>query len=828
MPRLKFKFLKKKLRATFDFDIKLARRMADPSYYQAQAKNIKDWEHIEREKVRLATPRHEKITELLEFYTQQGLKAESSIARILRGIYNKNRSAARSGSVAQNDNLLPLVASPEILLLAYRAIRGNKGALTQGAEVSRNSYMAMDPQQRAAYLKSFSLPDGMSLHAIYQISSLIRAGRYPWGSSSRVYFDKPGNKLKKRPITIPSFTDRLVQKAIEIVLQAIYEPSFEKLNRSFGFRPNKGTHDALIAILSRNTNGMRTAVEGDVEAAYDTVDKKVLLEILSKRIRDKKLLKLIESRLDYDYVEKETGLRVRPELGIPQGGIDSPYLFNIYMSELDEYVHTDLKDWLNGLNGRLSKQPTNRRRSSLYAKEKKERRALKRLKEGLKSLPVNRTTRRVERYRKRLFSKIRDIRLVNHQQRRVSTSGTESRKLRLFYVRYADDWILLTNGSKEVGMELKEAVSEFLQNKLKLKLSESKTLVTDITKVPARFLGFEIRANTRGALRKLKLNKKGSIKKANTAKKSGLLLWAAPDRTRLLNRSYMRGLCNRVGFPKEVPWLSCLESFAIVDRFNACMRGLAEFYLPIVRNRSSIHRWIYILRFACLKTLAQKYRCSINKIFNRFGHNMYSRSTQTVRIRVEQKFGEEVYYKDWTLFTYKDLVESLVKFKDRRATLLGTFLDRENGTIGEYPLKEGSLPKVTNDNFVEALTWVKWRTAASINMPCAYCGSFENTEMHHIRHVRKRAYALIPQDMTYQQVMALRNRKQIPLCATCHQQRVHAGKYDGPALIKLAPSLKLIDNRVVHVESFVKPGKEYVGKTLIEKGWKEKTAQLLS
>lgn len=67
--------------------------------------------------------------------------------------------------------------------------------------------------------------------------------------------------------------DRIVQKAIDIVLQAIYEPYFETLNRSFGFRSNKGTYDAIAAILSTKTSGMRTAIERDGEAAYDSVDK---------------------------------------------------------------------------------------------------------------------------------------------------------------------------------------------------------------------------------------------------------------------------------------------------------------------------------------------------------------------------------------------------------------------------------------------------------------------------------------------------------------------------------------------------------------------------
>lgn len=104
-------------------------------------------------------------------------------------------------------------------------------------------------------------------------------------------------------------------------------------------------------------------------------------------------------------------------------------------------------------------------------------------------------------------------------------------------------------------------------------------------------------------------------------------------------------------------------------------------------------------------------------------------------------------------------------------------------------------------------------------MPCAYCGA-DVSHQHHIKHIRKRSYRLIPDDESYKRVMALRNRKQIPLCQECHIKLVHGGKYNGPRLITLAPTRKFVDNRIIHIESFVKPGIEYSAKSLEEKGWK--------
>lgn len=103
-------------------------------------------------------------------------------------------------------------------------------------------------------------------------------------------------------------------------------------------------------------------------------------------------------------------------------------------------------------------------------------------------------------------------------------------------------------------------------------------------------------------------------------------------------------------------------------------------------------------------------------------------------------------------------------------------------------------------------------------MPCANCGAMES-QQHHVKHVRKNTYALISEGTPLRKIMGLRNRKQVPLCEKCHRLYVHGGKYDQTKLMKLVPT-KLVDNRVVHVESFVKPGIVYNAQSLEEKGWK--------
>lgn len=818
--KFKKKLINKVYKSTSKFDAKVAQKLVDNKYYIAQSKNIKELEFIEGEKRRLSTPKSERITQLLDKFKLLGEKEACPAGKVLLGLYNKNKLAASSNTQVINTNLTSIIAKPEILMLAYKAIKGNKGALTKGATISTEDFNKLDSEQKEIYFKSFEFPDGMSLHYFLLISRLIRKGKYPWGSSSRIYIDKPGQPNKKRPITIPPFCDKLVQKAIDLVLQAIYEPYFEKLNRSFGFRPNKGCHDAIVALLkSPDTNGARLAIEGDIEAAYDTVDRDILIKILNKKISDNKFLGLLRERLNYDFVEKETNVRVKPTIGIPQGGIDSPYLFNIYMNELDIFVKEEVSKEIYKLNDKMVvDRKFSKLFNSLRARSKKLLRHQQGIKNTLKKLPLDKSNKKIITLKNILFNKIKLVRLSEHQRRFVSSADNTYRKIKFFYVRYADDWIILTNGSKEIANIIKEKISNFLNESLKLKLSPSKTLITDITRHSAKFLGFELRISGRGALRKLACKKVG-YQKFTVSKKSGLLLFASPDRLRTINRFHTRGFCSENGFPTTVPWLSTLEAHAIVERFNSSIRGLAEYYLPVVRNKSKIHRWVYILRYSCLKTLAQKYKCSIKKIFQRFGYNLHSRSTQTVKVRVVQKVGDKEYYKDWVLLTYKDLINNSKKYSSRLEALEREFKDTERGKIGGYPLKKGRIPKVTNDDYLKSITWVSWRTAASINMPCTSCGSDEDVHQHHIKHVRKRAYSLIPDAQSYQRIMALRNRKQIPLCECCHLRLVHGGKYNGPRLVNLAPITKMLDNRIIHVESFVKPGREYHAKSLTEKGW---------
>lgn len=831
------------LKATVAYSKKIAKSYTKVSYFKAQQKNMKDWDFIQQEKKRLSTPRIQMITDIINKFKEKGENNwQSPAAKTLKGIYNKNLDAVLKNENVKNHKILNIVASPEMLLLAYKAIKGNRGALTQAATKTAQEIENMSEEQKTLYFNSITFPDKFSLDDVLTTSSLLKKGMYPWGISKRVYVPKPGVLDKLRPITIPPFMDRVVQKAICMVLEAIYEPEFDFLNRSFGFRPGKGTHDAITAINSRYNTGKKTAIEGDVKAAYDTVKKDKLLEILGKKIEDKKFLLTMKERLKYTYQEqvKDKTQRVTPELGIPQGGIDSPYLFNIYMHEFDKFVENDLKQLLEKLN--KGNKKANFQRGVLRRRVKRGApRAQRRIKKILKQEDL--TPEQVEPLKKQLYDLIKESRIASHKARRLPPVLTNKRELSLFYVRYADDWIILTTGNTEIATLLKNKASKFLKEELGLELSEEKTLITNILKSPAKFLGFEVRGTGKGLIQREPtvplIRSDVRKKKFSLQRRKGLPVWTTVDKNRLINRFFMKGLCQRNGFPRELPWLSCLEPQIIIERYNSVMRGQANFYLGFIRNRAAILRWIYILRYSCLKTLAQKYKTSIKGIFKKFGHKLHSKSRQTVKYTVKLKTQGKTYTRDYSLYSYRDLIDYHKKSKYPRMRQKRFYeiekyfkdpsipLEERKQSILKNDNKYRNLPSIQDENFINKLSWVSLRTEAQMSLPCSYCGSFENVHQHHLRHIRNRAFSLIDENTPYKKILALRNRKQLPLCQNCHQKLVHPGKYQGPALISLAPT-KTIDNRIVHLQNFIKPGDQvHFSKELEDRGWKLEKDQAL-
>lgn len=833
------KVKKKKLIIKIKFDKKIAMRFSNTLYYRSMEDDIKNLPQRDKEKIKYSTTRKKDVTDLINKYKEQLAKKSQGVWAILQGIYRKNRIAAGAGYDVKNRDLIGLVSSVPMLMTAYKTIRKNKGATTLAAQMCRNKFYNLDIEQRRFVTRSSRSPDGISRQVIETASRLLKQGKYPWGSSRRIYIDKPGQPDVKRPLTIPPFMDRVVQEAIRFVLEAIYEPYFEKRNRSFGFRVGKGCHDNIYCLTRSSNNSFHTAIEGDIKSAYDKVCRKKLIDILGKKIEDRKFLKLIEGRLDYNYLDTKLSKYIKEEHGIPQGGVDSPYLWNIYMMEFDEHACTYIKDLFEELNKKVRKNKSSN--TDIFTKERravmwqhtKNRNIIKQIREkldGKDTLNQNPTKEIIsleglnkDQLIKLLREHIVKIRKIRHILRQ-STTSPNHRILRFTYTRYADDWIIIGNFTKLLAEKIKSELSSWLQINLKATLSEEKTLITDMRKKPAHFLGFQLSASESRKLEYVTTTVAG--KKVTTLRKvAGQKIRCLPDKDRLINRLYMKGYCDKKGFPREMPWLSTLESFTIIERYNSVLRGMANYYAEFITRDRSLYRWLYIVRYSCLKTLAQKYKTSISKIFKKYR----APGTRTIEVTVTHNFGNKGYYeKTWRLLTETEAIK-LANSTRQRDYVLNIFEDTEKGKqyegIIEYRKRDEATPRIIHENFLDEIRWVNLRSSAALDLPCWLCGSQTNVEMHHLNHIRKRKYSTIPDVRFWEKVMALRNRKQIPVCAICHQTIIHTGQYLGPTLkkgvITLKETSKGYDNRLVHLENFINPSKEeYYAKSLEEKGWR--------
>jgi hypothetical protein len=344
---------------------------------------------------------------------------------------------------------------------------------------------------------------------------------------------------------------------------------------------------------------------------------------------------------------------------------------------------------------------------------------------------------------------------------------------------------------------------------------------------PAKFLGFEFYVRdtykVNKVLRKTKMGSKSIVFSRN----NNTRIVVRPDLQRMLNRAFIKRFCDKKGFPLSIPWISNLEAYAIIERYNACIRGLANFYAEWVTYPSTLNRWLYILKYSCLKTLAQKYHCSIKKIFKRFG--IKTETQDTVKYTVTLLFPQKgKMSKDWTLITGKEAVDCALSIGRKKAVSeiyetieKGDYLDKY-----KYPTKDGRIPRVMDENFLEKINWVTRRAVASLGMPCTLCEDINNVEMHHIKHVRKMAYSSIQETKPWLKLLSIKNRKQIPVCFNCHRTVIHGGGYYGPRLSLLAPimvekdkGMTVYDGRQVNIENFVQPGENHGARTLEEKGW---------
>lgn len=471
---------------------------------------------------------------------------------------------------------------PDIYYVAYQHLYSNKGAGTKGV--------------------TDDTADGFSEIYIENIIEALKNEMYQPKPVRRTYIKKSNGKM--RPLGLPIFTDKLIQEAIRMILEAIYEPIFS--DYSHGFRPKRSCHTALAQIKKEFT-GARWFIEGDIKGCFDNINHAILVEIINQKIKDARFLKLIRLFLKAGYMEDWKYHETYS--GCPQGGIISPILANIYLNELDRHVMKIKKEFDVAIKAHYTPEYT-----KLVGLRK-------RLHNKIKNSNGIEREKLIEEYKS-----------ATAQMLKLPAKQCDDKKIK--YVRYADDFLIAVNGNRQDCEKIKQELTEFISTTLKMELSQEKTLITH-SNTPARFLGYTVRVR-----RDQQIKPKGKFKTRSMNNKVELNI---PFKDKIEKFLFLNGIVKQRSDngrlePIHRPQLLNRTDLEIVTIYNAELRGICNFY-GLASNFNKLIYFNYLMEYSCLKTLAGKHRSKVSKIIA-----MYKDGTGKWAIPYETKTGIKKMY----------------------------------------------------------------------------------------------------------------------------------------------------------------------------------------
>jgi group II intron reverse transcriptase/maturase len=648
----------------------------------------------------------------------------SKYVTVLKTISEKNeRNHSR-----KNDNLMKLLGDVYFLTNCYEKIKSNQGALTPGTDSQT--------------------VDEMTMQNFVKASEELRSGTYRFHRSRRIYVDKPG-KSTKRPITIPNSMDKIVQEGIRVILNAIYEPVFRFKSFNYGFRPGVSCNEAIQKVKDL-AKGSDFALEGDIEGAYNNVQHEKMVETLRERISDNKFLKLIrqlhKSGIMEDDITKDT------TLGIPQGGIASPILFNIYMHNFDMFVERRLKELVQARNSqreRVTSNPFSRRYRQIDRK-------LAQTRNRIDTIYRQSQLSKVSEVKKSDFaSRYKEIKKAVRKNKTTKTKIRSSpghlKQIRALYIRYADDWIIFTNMDEETVMDIKKEIAEYLKSELGLTLSEDKTVLTNLHKKYAKFLGFRFKNNQGFApiiryQRKMKDRRTGTMKLSTIRQRASWGLFVDIDHERVENRMILRGMLTEKKRPRALFIITQLKEHEIVTKYRQMISGLFNYYVKQITFKSSLSRYYFYLLYSCYHTIVSRKKTSMRKVMTLYGPDLKMSYTTVFKNKQDQ-------VQEKTSFV------RIPKYGELMRLAISRTVKFDLNPPDFFSLRV---------NLLTAFKYTRY---------CGICGAHHSPsnpiQAHHVRQIKKGINTRFVNE-----VMRVLNKKQLVCCKVCHN-RIHNGTYNG-------------------------------------------------
>ena len=391
-------------------------------------------------------------------------------------------------------------------------------------------------------------------------------------------------------------------------------------NKSHGFRPNRSCQTALMQIQKTFT-GTNWFIEGDIHACFDSFDHHIIIDLLKKRIDDETFIQLIWKFLKAGYMEQWTYNRTYN--GVPQGAGVSPVLANIYLHELDKFM----EKYAETFNTESKRKHFSTAYRTSVDRAYRYRKAGKEIWNDL-----------TDEEKKVRIQKLKELERI--EKSLTSYVYNDKNYKRVQYTRYADDFIIGVIGSKKDAEAIKEDIKIFLQNTLKLEMSDSKTKITH-TGDRARFLGYDITVSRAQTLTK---TANGKTQRCH----SGVVRLLVPREkwvNKLIEYKAIKIKINENGKERFLALhrgkLVNRSDIEILARYNAEVRGLYNYY-SIANDSYKIGRFANLMKYSMYKTFACKYRTNVHEIKRRYCRN----DLFTVAYEIKQGTKITTFYKD--------------------------------------------------------------------------------------------------------------------------------------------------------------------------------------
>ena len=662
-------------------------------------------------------------------------------------------SLMNSKMVSRVRNLHDILYYEELWFMAYQNIYSNKGAFTKGSDDSDTL-------------------DNFDKERVNKIIANLKDISYQCKPARRINIPKANGST--RPLSIPCGTDKLVQEACRIILEAIYEPKFS--DSSHGFRPGRSCHTALQRVSEWSST--KWWIEFDIKGCFDNIDHTILIKLLEKRIDDQKFINIIRKMLKAGYLDNFQYHNTYS--GTPQGGIISPLLANVYLSELDHFIDklcevTNDDTIKNNLNPEYIKVSNDYKHSKnrISKLEEKYNTIQNYIDKNLKNVNYDIEIYKIfnecfEFNKNKQFSmiqtrceklekltglnrydlyqtfKIREIKqkLIENKnliekslQLRENIKSTEYNNEfeRLRYVRYADDFVLGFIGTKSRASLIFEQIKIFLKDVLNLDISSEKSkIVFGIDGI--LYLGYNIEMPEYNGEKVTWIN--GTKAKRNLVRP--VFKVPVEKAIKFVSKHEYGSYVENTSTHRS--YLQNFDEIEMIKQYNAELRGLIQYYKHAVNCKHIIGKVQWLGHYSLLKTMCAKHHCSVAQLFKKhiIKVKKNENNSKTWHIDINGKSFDVFYIRD---IKYVNMHEAKnTYFND---IIPSWQVNKRNSAVRKLIANE-----------------------------CEICGATDVSTkiiLHHPNQIRS-----IPKNIPeWKRVKQMRLRKTIALCHECHMKIHH-------------------------------------------------------